>query len=72
MIDKSAFAQLQKQSSKSFHDQKALIKKVLAGRAVTCKECKQPLIWHELSNDNKTAAKISCQKGCTDIALELE
>lgn len=72
MIDKNAFVQLQKQSSKSFHDQKALIKKVLAGRVVKCKVCKQPLEWQALSNDNKAAAKISCQKNCTDIALEVE
>lgn len=69
IMDLSSFTDLQKQSKKSFNDQKALIKKVLAGRTINCQSCKQPLNF--LLAKEKSPAKICCEKGCTDIELDI-
>ena len=76
MIDSKQFEALQKMSSKSFHQQKNLIKKVMAGNKVLCPECGQVLALvlpkaGEQSKHNK-ATGISCAKGCTDILLDFE
>lgn len=62
------FKQLQKQTAKSFNDQKALIKKVMAGREMCCKTCGQSLTL-VLPEQSETPG-IRCKKGCTDIQLD--
>ena len=78
MIDEKQFntlsKQLGKQSSKSYNDQKALIKKVLSGREMHCKSCKQLIIAFLPENEPATGegsqSGIRCNKGCTDISLD--
>lgn len=73
MIDNSLFKALGKQSAKSFNDQKALIKKVLAGRTMTCEHCKQVIefIDKKSKKEQVEPAVIRCKKGCTDIELDI-
>lgn len=61
------FSALGKKSSQSFHQQKALIKKVLAGQQMPCPVCKQSLRVFPPGSDQPG---IRCPKGCTDIALD--
>jgi hypothetical protein len=68
MLDIKQFEQLKKTSARSFNDQKALIKKVMAGRQIKCETCCS-LIRLVLPEDKGTAG-IYCGKGCTDIALD--
>ncbi len=68
MLDLSVLKPLQKQSARSFNDQKALIKKVMAGREIKCETCGQILQLTTPEQTNKPG--ISCVKGCTDIALD--
>nr|WP_115719833.1 hypothetical protein [Gallaecimonas mangrovi] len=63
------FSGLNKKTAKSFNDQKALIKKVMAGRSVPCPVCKGPLTLHP---PGSSKPGIRCAKGCTDIGLEFE
>ena len=67
-MDEQQFDRLKSVSAKSFNDQKALIKKVLAGRDIACKEC-GTLIRVILPEDKKTTG-LYCAKGCTNIALD--
>tara|TARA_R110000787_G_scaffold52412_3_gene123433 strand:+ start:703 stop:915 length:213 start_codon:yes stop_codon:yes gene_type:complete len=67
-MDKQQFSRLKNVSAKSFNDQKALIKKVLAGRAINCQHC-GTLIHAILPEDNKVTG-LYCEKGCTNIALD--
>lgn len=69
MTEKLNFKDLEKQSSRSYHQQKSIIKKLLAGQSVSCVTCQQKLTIN-LPNDNEVATGISCQQGCTDIALD--
>lgn len=71
MIDIKQFASLQKNSSRSFHQQKAIIKKLMAGQQVLCQCCQQPLQLHLPNGKNENeASTICCKKGCTDIQLD--
>lgn len=67
-MDEQQFSRLKSVSAKSFHDQKALIKKVLAGRAINCQQCGS-LIHAVLPEDNKVTG-LFCGNGCTNIALD--
>tara|TARA_R110000744_G_scaffold147040_1_gene259981 strand:- start:481 stop:693 length:213 start_codon:yes stop_codon:yes gene_type:complete len=67
-MDEQQFSRLKNVSAKSFNDQKALIKKVLAGRDINCQQC-GTLIRAILPEDNK-ATGLYCEKGCTNIALD--
>ncbi|TWX72868.1 hypothetical protein [Colwellia sp. C1TZA3] len=67
-MDEQQFDRLKSVSAKSFNDQKALIKKVLAGRDIACKQC-GTLIRIILPEDKKTTG-LFCAKGCTNIALD--
>jgi len=67
-MDEQQFSRLKKASAKSFNDQKALIKKVLAGREIACQQC-GTLIQVVLPED-KSATGLYCSKGCTNIALD--
>lgn len=75
MIDtqtfKAQFTQLTKKSAKSFNDQKALIKRLLLGKPAKCSECGQPLKLAEVATTSAQTVEISCNKGCTDIQLDL-
>ncbi|MEJ6475999.1 hypothetical protein PQI63_16965 [Pseudoalteromonas piscicida] len=64
------FSQLNKKSSKSFNDQKALIKKLSQGRVVNCTSCQQPITL-TLNPESHNRAIARCQKGCTLIELDL-
>ena len=68
MSNNDPFKQLSKHYAKSFNDQKALIKKVLAGREVLCKSCQQAICFQE---NDKECAQLRCAKGCTDILLDI-
>ena len=67
-MDEQQFSRLKSVSAKSFNDQKALIKKVLAGRDIACKQCGTN-IRVILPEDKKTTG-LFCAKGCTNIALD--
>lgn len=69
MAAENPFKALQKQSSKSFHDQKALIKRVLAGKQAKCQRCNQAITFYPATEQK--AASINCAKGCTDIHLDI-
>lgn len=69
-MSKLDFSVVNKETSDSFHKQKAVIKKVLAGKVVTCSHCQQALVL--IPTDNDGHAYINCQKGCTNIELEVE
>ena len=73
MINSSLFKALGKQSAKSFNDQKALIKKVLAGRTMVCEHCKQVIEFYDkkVKKEQIEPAVIRCKKGCTDIELDI-
>ena len=73
MIDNNLFKALGKQSAKSFNDQKALIKKVLAGRTMMCEHCKQVITFYDKKTlkEQVKPAIIRCHKGCTDIELDI-
>ncbi len=68
MLDIKQFEQLKKSSAKSYNDQKALIKKVMAGREIKCKTCGS--ILRLVVPEDKTTPGIFCGKGCTDISLD--
>jgi len=69
MITIQQFKDLQKKSSHSFHQQKALIKKLMLGKIAYCEVCGAKL---ELKLPDHTAiAGVFCAKGCTDIQLDI-
>jgi hypothetical protein len=68
MIDIKQFDQLKKNSAKSFNDQKALIKKVMAGRQIKCETC--GTILRLLVPEDKSVCGVFCGQGCTDITLD--
>jgi len=69
-LDSKLFAGLQKSSSDSFHRQKALLKKVMAGKKTACPACGQTLALVPGKSGEKL--HVSCNKGCTDIELDIE
>jgi len=68
VIDVNQFAVLKKSSAKSFNDQKALIKKVMAGRKINCETCNSELF--VVLPEDKGTPGLYCKKGCTDISLD--
>ena len=68
MFDIKQFDQLKKTSAKSFNDQKALIKKVMAGRQIKCETC--GTIIRLVVPEDKGSPGVFCDKGCTDISLD--
>jgi hypothetical protein len=68
MLDIKQFDQLKKTSGKSFNDQKALIKKVMAGRQIKCETCGSVL--RLIVPEDKSTPGVYCGKGCTDICLD--
>lgn len=69
-IDIKKFDQLKKQSARSYNDQKAIIKKVMAGKQINCKSCQQVLFFSPPQAEQK--AMIHCSKGCTSIELDID
>jgi hypothetical protein len=67
-MEEQQFQRLKSDSAKSFNDQKALIKKVLAGRDIACQQCGTS-IRVVLPEDKKTTG-LFCAKGCTNIVLD--
>jgi len=68
MADMSLLSSFNKATSKSFHQQKNFIKKVLAGKVSQCPVCKQALTIHLTEASEQST--ISCAKKCTDIELD--
>jgi len=68
MINIKQFDELKKSSAKSFNQQKAMIKKVMAGRVVHCDTCGGviKLVTPETSDN----PGLFCAKGCTSIVLD--
>lgn len=67
-MDEQQFSRLKKVSAKSFNDQKALIKKVLAGRDISCQHCGTAI--RVVLPEDKQTTGLYCAKGCTNIALD--
>jgi len=67
-MNEQQFSRLKKDSAKSFNEQKALIKKVLAGRDISCQQCGTPI--RVVLPEDKKATGLFCAKGCTNIALD--
>ena len=70
------FSKLNKLTAKSFNDQKAIIKKVMQGRAVKCKVCQKlltlvPPSSKQVIDKNLLQSGIYCPNGCTDIELDM-
>jgi len=82
MIDIKQFDLLKKNSAKSFNDQKALIKKLMAGRDINCPECGKSLKLYlpqrgKPTQQDKQEAQnkktgYCCAKGCTDVELDFD
>ena len=70
MIDIKQFDEIKKTSARSFNDQKALIKKIMAGRVIPCDSC-GTTIKRVLPEQSETPG-VYCDKGCTSIELEFE
>ena len=70
MIDIKKFDEIKKTSAKSFNEQKALIKKVMAGRVIQCDTC-GTTIKLALPEQSESPG-LYCSKGCTDITLDFE
>lgn len=60
------FSKLNTATSKSFHHQKSVIKKVLAGKSVKCELCGDFLRVTNSAN----GLTLTCKKNCTDIQLD--
>ncbi|WP_432454109.1 MULTISPECIES: hypothetical protein [unclassified Agarivorans] len=67
----SGFKELNKRSANSYQQQRQLIKQVLAGKAKTCEQCRQPLYLVLPSQSQTQASGIYCAKDCTHIELEI-
>ena len=62
------FSAVNKSAANSFNQQKALIKKVLAGKTVHCNNCKTLISVKAVAD----SVVIKCEKNCTDIKLDAE
>ncbi|GLX77050.1 hypothetical protein tinsulaeT_03900 [Thalassotalea insulae] len=67
MTDISQLTSFAKLTSKSFHQQKNFIKKVLIGKVTHCPQCQHPLDIYLTDNGESS---IRCKKRCTDIELD--
>jgi len=69
MIDIRKFDDIKNASAKSFNNQKALIKKIMSGRVISCKTCNTAI--KLVMPEQSESPGLYCKKGCTDIALEI-
>jgi len=70
MIDIKKFDDLTKTTAKSFNEQKALIKKIMAGRTIPCQTCGTTI--KLVLPEQSESPGLYCNKGCTDIALDFK
>lgn len=68
-MTKLDFSAINKSSTKSFNEQKNMIKKIGKGQTELCTTCQEPL---QLSVASEGENGVSCVKGCTKISLEVE
>ena len=68
-MTKIDFSQINKNAAKSFNEQRNLIKHLAKGKTVLCEQCQQPLT---LTVKNEDESGVQCDKGCTQINLELD
>ncbi len=68
-MTKLDFSHINKNAADSFNKQRNIIKSIAKGKTVNCESCGLPLTL-SVSSEGKTG--VSCDKGCTDIELELE
>jgi hypothetical protein len=72
-MQKIDFSDINKSTSKSFHEQRNTIKNVCLGKTVLCPSCQQALkLLPPSSKDKEKKTGVSCAKGCTFIELEFE
>ena len=64
------FRALQSKQKDAFNEYRALVKKVLKGGQVNCKTCNKPLVAQIIVVQKKI--QIKCQKGCTDLLLDID
>jgi len=68
-MTKLDFSAINKSAANSFNEQRNVIKKIGRGETVLCPTCQQAL---KLTVSLLETSGLSCAKGCTDTALELE
>jgi RNase P subunit RPR2 len=68
-MTKIDFSQINKNAAKSFNEQRNLIKLLAKGKTVLCEQCQQPLT---LTVKSEVESGVQCNKGCTQINLELD
>jgi len=68
-MTKIDFSQINKNTAKSFNQQRNVIKLLAKGKTVLCEQCQQPLT---LTVKNEDESGVQCLKGCTQINLELD
>lgn len=68
-MSKIDFSKINKAAADSFHKQRNMIKQIATGKTVLCPSCKQPLT---LTVTSEGESGVRCEKGCTEINLELE
>ncbi|KPU83684.1 hypothetical protein JI57_00565 [Psychromonas sp. PRT-SC03] len=68
-MTKLDFSAINKSSTRSYHEQKNMIKNIGKGRTVLCPMCQQALTLWVSVND---ATGVTCSRGCTSISLEIE
>jgi len=67
------FSKINSSSAESFNKQKQLIKQLLTGKTILCDVCGKPLHASLPANPKKDpVGRIRCDKGCTDIELEMD
>jgi hypothetical protein len=64
------FSQLNKKFAQNFNAQKAILKKLLQGKAVNCSSCNKPL--SVKLNEKEAEFLVSCKTGCTQLTLEID
>jgi len=68
-MTKLDFSSFNKNAAASFHQQRNLIKQVLKGQSVLCKQCNHPIT---VTHSDKEQLGIGCTKGCTSITMDKE
>lgn len=63
------FSQQNKLFAHSYNQQKALLKKVLSGKAVNCEKCRSQLT---VTQSEASTLQVTCSKGCTQLTLEID
>jgi len=68
-MTKINFSQKNKTAADSFKQQREVIKRIGKGETVVCEQCQLPLT---LTVTNEGESGVQCNKGCTQINLELD